>query len=167
MLLRFEKKEDIKGIHSVHVESFETDQEAKLVDDLRLGDLDLISLVAEENQKIIGHLLFSPVFLDSNIKIKMMGLAPLAILPTYQNRGIGTLLVRKGLDVCVQKKIQSIVVLGDPKFYSRFGFESSVNYSIRSDFNVNPEVFQIKELEKGIFQGFAGIVKYHDRFNQL
>ena len=104
MLLRFEKKEDIKGIHSVHVESFETDQEAKLVDDLRLGDLDLISLVAEENQKIIGHLLFSPVFLDSNIKIKMMGLAPLAILPTYQNRGIGTLLVRKGLDVCVQKK---------------------------------------------------------------
>ena len=104
MLLRFEKKEDIKGIHSVHVESFETDQEAKLVDDLRLGDLDLISLVAEENQKIIGHLLFSPVFLDSNIKIKMMGLAPLAILPTYQNRGIGTLLVSKGLDVCVQKK---------------------------------------------------------------
>ena len=104
MLLRFEKKEDIKGIHSVHVESFETDQEAKLVDDLRLGGLDLISLVAEENQKIIGHLLFSPVFLDSNIKIKMMGLAPLAILPTYQNRGIGTLLVRKGLDVCVQKK---------------------------------------------------------------
>ena len=103
MLLRFEKKEDIKGIHSVHVESFETDQEAKLVDDLRLGDLDLISLVAEKNQKIIGHLLFSPVFLDSNIKIKMMGLAPLAILPTYQNRGIGTLLVRKGLDVCVQK----------------------------------------------------------------
>jgi len=42
-----------------------------------------------------------------------------------------------------------------------------VNYSIRSDFNVNPEVFQIKELEKGVFQGFAGIVKYHDRFNQL
>ena len=132
-----------------------------------MGDLDLISLVAEENQKIIGHLLFSPVFLDSNIKIKMMGLAPLAILPTYQNRGIGTLLVRKGLDVCVQKKIQSIVVLGDPNFYSRFGFESSVNYSIRSDFNVNPEVFQIKELKKGVFQGFAGIVKYHDRFNQL
>jgi putative acetyltransferase len=108
MLLRFEKKEDIKGIHSVHVESFETDQEAKLVDDLRLGDLDLISLVAEENQKIIGHILFSPVFLDSNIKIKMMGLAPLAILPTYQNRGIGTLLVRKGLDVCVQKKYNQL-----------------------------------------------------------
>ena len=65
------------------------------------------------------------------------------------------------------KKIQSIVVLGDPNFYSRFGFESSVNYSIRYDFNVNPEFFQIKELEKGSFQGFAGIVKYHDRFNQL
>jgi len=61
MLLRFEKKEDIKGIHSVHVESFETDQEAKLVDDLRLGGLDLISLVAEKNQKIIGHLLFTDV----------------------------------------------------------------------------------------------------------
>ena len=97
----------------------------------------------------------------------MMGLAPLAILPTYQNRGIGSLLVRKGLDVCVQKKIQSVVVLGDPNFYSRFGFESSVNFSIRSDFNVSPEVFQIKELEKGIFLGFDGIVKYHDRFNQL
>ena len=65
------------------------------------------------------------------------------------------------------KKIQSIVVLGNPNFYSRFGFESSVNYSIRSDFNVNPEVFQIKELKKGIFQGFNGIVKYHDSFNQL
>ena len=62
---------------------------------------------------------------------------------------------------------KSEILLGDPNFYSRFGFESSVNYSIRSDFNVNPEVFQIKELEKGIFQGFAGIVKYHDRFNQL
>ncbi len=86
-----------------------------------------------------------------------MGLAPLAILPTYQNRGIGTLLVGKGLDVCVQKKIQSIVVLGDPNFYSRFGFESSVNYSRRSDFNVNPEVFQIKELEKG---GFSGVCWY-------
>ena len=70
MLLRFEKEGDIKGIHSVHVQSFETDQEAKLVDDLRLSGLDLISLVAEENQKIIGHILFSPIhFLWSRFTI--------------------------------------------------------------------------------------------------
>ena len=65
------------------------------------------------------------------------------------------------------KKIQSVVVLGDPNFYSRFGFESSVNYSIRSDFNVNPEVFLLKELETGILFGCDGIVKYHQRFNLL
>ena len=64
------------------------------------------------------------------------------------------------------KKIQSVVVLGNPNFYSRFGFESSVNFAIRSDFNVNPEVFLLKELEKGIFLGCDGIVKYNNRFNQ-
>ena len=167
MLLRFEKEGDIKGIHSVHVQSFETDQEAKLVDDLRLNGLDLISLVAEENQKIIGHILFSPIHLDSNIKLKMMGLAPLAISPNYQNRGIGSSLVWKGLYICKQEKIKSVAVLGNPNYYSRFGFESSVNFGIRSDFNVNPEVFLLKELETGILFGCDGIVKYHQRFNLL
>ena len=65
------------------------------------------------------------------------------------------------------KKIQSVEVHGNPNFFSRFCFESSGNFAKRSDFNVNPEVFLLKELEKGIFLGCDGIVKYHDRFNQL
>ena len=167
MILRLEKEEDIKGIHGVHVQSFETDQEAQLVDDLRFNGLDLISLVAEENQKIIGHILFSPIHLNSNTKLKMMGLAPLSVLPDWQNHGIGSSLVWKGLDACKQKNIKCVAVLGNPNFYSRFGFESSEYFGIKSDFDVSPEVFMLKELEKSILFGREGVVKYHIRFNSL
>ena len=96
--IRPERKDDIKKIWRVNAAAFNTDAEAHLVDSLRKSGMPLISLVAEANEKLIGHILFSPVSLSgSKIDIKIAGLAPMSVLPDHQKQGIGASLVRAGL----------------------------------------------------------------------
>jgi putative acetyltransferase len=166
--IRPETKEDIGKIWQVHASAFDTEAEANLVDNLRKSAAPLISLVAEANKKIVGHILFSPITLSGKSKeVKIAGLAPMAVMPDYQKQGIGTALVKKGLKHCKSKGYQAAVVLGHPDYYPKFGFVPSSRFGIKSEYDVPDEVFMVKELVTGILTGYKGVVKYHSLFAQL
>ena len=99
---------------------------------------------------------------ESNISIA--GLAPMAVLPVWQNKGIGSKLVEEGLKECERIGYEAVVVLGHPDYYPRFGFVPSVNLGIRSEYDVPPEVFMVKEIRDGALDGVTGTVKYHEAF---
>ena len=168
MLIRNAKTEDIEKIREINSQAFETEVEASLVDNLRKRGTPLISLVAEVKGEIVGHILFSPVKLMGNKSdIKIDGLAPMAVKPDSQKQGIGTALIKRGLMHCKSEGYQTVVVLGHPDYYPRFGFVPSSKYGIKSEYDVPYEVFMIKELENGALTDCTGIVKYHEAFNKL
>ena len=101
------------------------------MDALRVQAQPIISLVADDNGTIVGHILFSPVTLTGHGDLTIMGLAPMAVLPTNQRRGIGSSLVRAGLDRCRQSGCDAIVVLGHPQYYPRFGFVPASRFGCR------------------------------------
>ena len=165
MNVRFEQPDDIENIRRIHLEAFETDVEASLVDALRDSGVELISLVAENKGEIVGHILFSPVSMDG--KCRIMGLAPMAVLPNWQGKGVGTQLVNAGLQACKKAGYEVVVVLGHADYYPRFGFAPSVNFGIKSEYDVPPEVFMVKALCDGALDGITGTVKYHPIFNEI
>lgn len=168
MIIREETESDIEAIWKVNSDAFETDAEANLVNTLRSSGCDYISLVAETDNKIIGHILFTPVTLtgDKN-KIKIMGLAPMAVLTLYQNRGVGSKLVNAGLERCQAQGYHAVVVLGHPTYYPRFGFIPALKYDIKSEYNVPDDVFMILELVPGCLKDKKGIIKYHEAFSAI
>ena len=94
-----------------------------------------------------------------------LGLAPLAVLPEYQRRGIGSSLVTKGLEECRKKGCDIAVVLGDIHFYTRFGFKRARLYGLTNEYNVD-ENFMALELEEGTLNSVSGLVKYQPEFKE-
>ena len=167
MIIRVEKENDQAAVHAVNVSAFATSSEADLVDTLRRQARPIVSLVAEENSEVVGHIMFSPVSLSGNPDLKMMGLGPMAIAPEYQRGGIGSALVRSGLRRCRQLGFVAVVVLGHPDYYPRFGFSPSSRFDIDSEYEVPQEVFMAIELQPGVLSGKTGRVKYHAAFSNL
>jgi len=97
MEIRAESIRDQSRIRLIHESAFDTPAEADLVDSLREQAASLISLVAEQNGEVVGHVLFSPVTLEGHPNLNLMGLAPMAVYPDLQHRGIGSALVNAGL----------------------------------------------------------------------
>lgn len=165
MTVRGEKVEDQKAVHALNETAFETESEANLVDALRRGAQPFISLVAEDNNKIIGHIMFTPVSLSGYPDLKIMGLAPMAVEPEQQRAGVGSKLVEAGLEGCRSLGYGAVIVLGHPTYYPRFGFEPSVKYNIKSEYDAPADAFMAMELEPGYLSGKSGIIKFHTAFN--
>jgi len=117
--------------------------------------------------KLVGHILFSPVTLDSKSALQLMGLAPMAVLPSQQRQGIGSALVEAGLAQCHLAKCGAVAVLGHPDYYPKFGFKPSTNFAIKSEYDVPAQVFMIVELEKGYLKDCSGTIAYHEEFKNL
>jgi putative acetyltransferase len=164
MIIRDEEKTDNIAVRKVNVSAFETPAEANLVDTLREHAQSVISMVAEENGSIVGHIMFSPVHLSGDPELKVMGLGPMAVIPQYQNKGIGSALVKTGLNKCKELGVVAVVVLGHPHFYPRFGFSPSLDFGIDSEYDVPAEVFMALELYPNSLYGKTGRVKYHSAF---
>lgn len=115
---------DHAGVDAVLKTTFPTAAEARLVTTLRAADADTLELVAEESGTIVGTVMFSPVTaIAANGALTYgIGLAPVAVAPERQKQGIGTALVEAGLDYLRTLGVPWCVVLGDPEYYSRFGF---------------------------------------------
>jgi putative acetyltransferase len=165
MLIRPEQPKDLADVHAVNASAFETPAEANLVDALRQQAEPFISLVAEDNGAIVGHIAFSPVSLSGHPALRLMGLAPMAVAPEHQRKGIGSALVRAGLEQCKERGFGAVVVLGHPNYYPRFGFLPSVRFGITSEYEVPAEVFMVVELEPGYLGGTSGTIKYHAAFS--
>ena len=167
MLIRAEKDCDRDAVHAVNEAAFETPSEADLVDGLRQQAQPVVSLVAEENGTVVGHIMFSPVSLSNHPELRMMGLAPIAVAPAHQRKGIGSVLVRAGLDQCRQLGFVAVVVLGHPKYYPRFGFSPCSHFGIDSEYDVPEEVFMAMELQPDALSGKTGRVKYQPAFSNV
>lgn len=127
-----------------------------------------ISLVAVEADQVIGHIFFSPVTIEGEgSTTSAMGLAPMAVLPEHQRRGVGSWLVREGLRECLRMGQTVVVVLGHPEYYPRFGFIPASRVGLRSEYDVPDEAFMVLELEAGALNGRRGLVKYGPEFSAV
>jgi putative acetyltransferase len=168
MTVRPEKPEDVPAIRLVIEQSFGRAAEADLVDALRRNGKATLSLVAEVNGRIVGHIFFSPVTLETGERKSIgVGLAPLAVLPEFQNCGVGSLLVNKGLDYCRDGGHSFAVVLGHSHYYPRFGFTAASRFGIASEYEVADENFMAIELRDGALQNKAGMARYQPEFNEV
>lgn len=168
MVIRAETTQDHISVRSVNQLAFGRQNEADLVDALREKAHPCISLVAIVDGEVVGHIFFSPVSIESgDDSFTAMGLAPMAVLPTYQNQGIGSQLVREGLRENQRLGYDIVVVLGHPAYYPRFGFVPAGLKGLRSEYDVGDEVFMVAELKPGALAGCHGLVRYHSEFNKV
>jgi putative acetyltransferase len=129
--VRLEQSEDITAVRMVNETAFGQSQEAKIVDAIRATCRDAVSFVALSDGQIVGHIFFSPVVVTcTDRKVSGMGLAPMAVLPAHQYQGIGSRLVRAGLEILRQRSCPYVVVLGHPEYYPRFGFVPASRHGI-------------------------------------
>jgi putative acetyltransferase len=167
MLIRTEEPKDWAAVHAVNASAFATPAEANLVDVLRKEAYPFVSLVAEDNEAIVGHIMFSPVSLSGHPNLKIMGLGPMAVAPEYQRKSIGSALVRTGLERCKQLGFGAVVVLGHPEYYPRFGFSPSTRFGIGCEYEVPEDVFMVMELQPGYLHSATGTIKYHAAFSNV
>lgn len=167
LTIRSENAADIEHIHEINRAAFETPAEAKLVDRLRTAADPFLSLVAELDGVVVGHILFTPVRLENSDELNLSGLAPVAIAPPHQNQGIGSALVEAGLAQCQKLGVGAVVVLGHPDYYPRFGFQAAANFGIRCEYDVPDEAFMLCEMQAGYLLGHTGEIHYHPAFNEL
>ena len=166
MLIREEKPEDIAGIRAVVSAAFARAAEADIVDLLRQRAQPFISLVAEHDGQIVGHILFTPVSLSGSVDTRLMGLAPMAVAPQYQVRGVGTALVLTGFEHLRLQGTTAVVVVGHPGYYPRFGFARGSSFGLKTEYNVPDDVFMACELDPGSLQSVNGLISYHPAFKE-
>jgi putative acetyltransferase len=164
--IRLETASDHDSIRHVNRLAFGQDAEARLVDALRNGGFVRLSLVAEQAGQIVGHILFSdlPILTEAGI-VPALALAPMAVLPEFQNQGIGSALVRAGLKMCREHGHRIVVVLGHPHFYPRFGFSPALATRLKSPYS--GEAFMTLELAAGSLDGIQGEVRYPPPFDEV
>jgi putative acetyltransferase len=129
MHIRPEVPSDYAAVHDLNVAAFGGDTEARLVAMLREQARPLVSLVAEESGTLVGHIMFSPLSLQGFAGL-MMGLGPMAVAPTRQRQGVGSALVRAGLERCREIGAGAVVVLGHPDYYPKFGFLPAARFGL-------------------------------------
>jgi len=166
--IRLEKPEDVQQVRSIHERAFRQPTEADAVDRLRLICPEALSVVAEDDGRIVGHILFTPVVIESpKRKVEGMGLAPMAVLPKCQRQGIGSKLVEHCLKILRERGCPFVIVLGHPEYYPRFGFVPASTYKITSQWkNVPDESFMILVFDEEILQGVSGVARYRDEFDK-
>ena len=162
--IRHERPGDIPGIRHVNRTAFDTATEMDLVDALRQQAPNLVSMVAIDNDVVVGHILFSPVTLSPHPEARIMGLAPMAVVPERQRQGIGSALVRAGLAECRRLGAVAAVVLGHAEYYPRFGFVPASAFGLVSEYDVPDDVFMAIELEPAALEGKSGTIRYHAVF---
>jgi putative acetyltransferase len=166
-VIRPEISADHEGIRTVNRLAFGQDAEARLVDALRDGGYVRASLVAEKDQQVVGHILFSDLSIVTEAgTVPALALAPMAVLPEVQNQRIGSALVGRGLEVCREQGHRIVVVLGHPHFYQRFGFSSKLAVHLESPYS-RRESFMAVELVPGALDGVTGRVQYPPPFEAL
>jgi putative acetyltransferase len=164
--VRLEESRDIDAIRAVNRLAFGQEDEAALVDALRDGGYVRASLVAEVEGRVIGHILFSdlPIITEADT-VPALALAPMAVLPEFQHLGVGSELVKRGLNVCRERGHRIVVVLGHPQFYPRFGFSPALGAQLTSPFP-GGEAFMALALVSGALDGVEGRVEYPSPFGR-
>lgn len=166
--IRLEQPDDNDAIRTVNELGFGQQDEADLVDALRRDCPERVSWVAEIDGRIVGHLLFTPVTLEAGDQTLFgMGLAPMAVLPDYQNRGVGTLLVETGIAKLDADGCPFIVVLGHPRYYPRFGFLPASEFGVSCQWETPDEAFMIRFPGVPPANLTGGVAFYREEFDTI
>ena len=164
--IRHDTPDDYPAIRELHERAFGGPAEATLVEMLRAAGKIVVSLVAVHQERVVGHILFSPVTVgDVPEGLRAVGLAPMSVLPELQNRGIGSRLVHEGLEACRRRGEEVVVVLGHAAYYPRFGFVKAKDRGLDNEYGAD-ESFMVLELKKGTLQSVHGLVKYAREFRR-
>ena len=167
LTIRTEKNDDYTAVYEVHSLAFGRPNEAKLVEAVResVNFNPQLSLVAVKTNKVVGHLLFSPLVIQTKSKeIPALVLSPIAVHPEFQKQGIGSELVRQGLVVCEELGHKVVIVIGYPSYYPRFGFSPARAKGLKAPFPVPDEAFMVLELVPGVLNKISGIIKFPAAF---
>jgi putative acetyltransferase len=168
LIVRAEETEDRPAVRHVNELAFAGKGEADLVEALSENAPARVSLVAEEGGRVVGHILFSPVTVESGGgDWEAMGLGPMAVLPERQGRGVGSALVREGLQECLRLGRDVVFVLGHADYYPRFGFRPAGPLGIGCEFPAPEENFMVAELSPGALAGRTGLVRYRPEFRDV
>lgn len=163
--IRRETAGDQAAVRRLNEAAFGQADEADIIDALRSACADCISFVAVDHGMVVGHILFSPVTVD-NSSVAGMGLAPMAVLPAHQRKGIGSLLVRHGLAHLRRSGCPFVIVLGHPGYYPRFGFERASHFKLVSQWQGVPdEAFMVLVFDKDAMPGEGGVTRYRSEFD--
>jgi predicted N-acetyltransferase YhbS len=170
--IRQETKDDFKEVFDVNHIAFGQDNEAKLVDALRNNQTAFVpelSIVATDNNKIVGHILFTKINIkdDKGNLNESLGLAPMAVRPELQKSGIGEQLIRKGFEVAKELGFKSVIVLGHEHYYPKFGFQPAEKWKIKAPFDVLSNVFMAIELATEGLKNISGTVVYPKEFETV
>lgn len=163
--IRDETPTDAAAVRQVIVAAFKSMIEADLVDRLRTHRKIAHSLVATLGNAIAGHIMLTDVTLHgTGLAPRGTGLAPLAVRPAMQRRGIGSELARTAIARARQAGYGFMVVIGDPAYYHRFGFAAAAALGLACELDAPPEAFMALELAPGALAGVTGVVRYEPEF---
>jgi predicted N-acetyltransferase YhbS len=161
--IRPEHKDDYDSIKRINDEAFGQENEGLLVSALRKTSkyIPNLSLVAEMNNNIIGHILFYPLTIITKTGEKdVLSLAPISVLPKYQKKGVGYKLVKRGLDDCKKTNYDVVIVVGHPNDYPRFGFKPASKWKIQLPIDAPDEAFMAIELKEKTIEKYTGTVVF-------
>lgn len=172
IIIRQEKERDYKLSENLIEKAFKDvensdHKEHLLVAKLRKSDIFVpeLSLVAEEDGKVVGHILLTKLIIKNEENIhNTLALAPVSVLPVYQNKGVGSNLIRESLKIAKEIGLKSVILLGHNKYYPRFGFKPACIWGIKAPFEVPNEAFMALELEARGLDGIGGTVVYSKEF---
>jgi putative acetyltransferase len=165
--IRPEESGDRPAVRAIHDRAFGRAAEGRVVDALRaVGPR--VSLVAVLDGHAVGHILFTPVVVEAAAGAwTALGLAPMAVLPEHQRRGVGSALVRDALQACRARGEPLVFVLGHPHYYPRFGFRPAGPLGLSCEFDAPDDAFMVAELSAGVLAGRTGRVRYRPEFTSL
>ena len=167
-LIRPERSGDFEPVHALLLAAFGREAQARLVDRLRASGKIATALVAEENDRIFGHVVFSKIVASAEGgEVSALALAPLAVVPAFQRLGFGSALVSAGLERCRSERHSRVLVLGDPVYFARFGFVPAARFGLKCPFPAADNAFMAIELEPGAFAETSGMVRYGHEFDDL
>lgn len=166
--IREEQPGDVAAIRHLNEKAFGQPQEARLVELLRANGGVLLSLVAAVDGRVVGHILYSPVRLGSGPnQVHGAGLGPMAVLPEFQRKGVGSKLVAEGTNRFRQSGCPFIVVLGHPEYYPRFGFLAASRYGVRCRWEVPDEAFMLLPLDASKLSAVPRVASYREEFSTV
>ena len=165
IVVRPEGPGDLADVRRILLHAFGGPEEADVVDTLRDADAIAVALVAEVEGRVAGHIAFTPMFSGTTgLDVGILSLAPMAVDPAFQRRGVGHALVRGGLDACREAGAGAVIVLGHPGYYPRFGFSRASGFGVRCEWDVPDEAFMAMALTPGALDDVTGVVRFRPEF---
>ena len=162
--IREERPDDIAAVRDLNKRAFGQDQESNIVDALRNNRAALLSLVATVDDRVVGHIMYSPLSVDD---VNGAALGPMAVIPEHQRQGIGSKLVEAGNRKLKDAGCPFIIVVGHVDYYPRFGFTPASEHGIKCEWDVPNDVFMLLVLEQAKMESVSGLATYRHEFSSV